>query len=52
MHGVQQRLHLAAIEEVVRTDEQDAAVRQNFGFVVEDERVRQRANVTCRPAAW
>ena len=48
MHRVQEGLDLAAIEEVVRTDEQDAAIRQNAWFVVEDEGVGQRLDAATR----
>ena len=47
MDGVQQRLHLAAVEEVVGADEEDPAVGQHLRLVVEDERVGQRADVAA-----
>ena len=44
---VQQRFDFAPVEEVVRADEDDPPVGQNFGLVVEDDRVSQRADLAA-----
>ena len=44
---VQQRFHLAAVEEVVGADEEDSPVGQHLRLVVEDDGVRQWTDITA-----
>jgi hypothetical protein len=36
MNGMQESFHFASIEEIVRPDEENPAIGQHFGLVVED----------------